>query len=287
MSKDSTKQILRELKKLRKELGGRLDHLESRIDDISGSSTGTSQRFDSPPISQGLKSNGATSRQSFTGPTERDVTVKIQPLTDLGMARVVESALADTEGVENASLRELRGDINGARTLMAQALDFAPAAAIGEDYTFRVRDGRIVRIDDPQGVLGDVRVADARCTARVKGQAGWHTFFVLAASGEVRAWLPVDVELPDRADHRLGKDLSHIGQQETHGREHPRRGRDQHGRDPRQPRELTPMYGTRPAERHQRQLTWVHTARHAHDAQCTQHVFINDPNNPLGRLLDS
>jgi len=74
-------------------------------------------------------------------------------------------------------------------------LDFAPAAAIGEDYTFRVRDGRIVRIDDPQGVLGDVRVADARCTARVKGQAGWHTFFVLAASGEVRAWLPVDVEL--------------------------------------------------------------------------------------------
>ena len=110
MSKDSTKQILRELKKLRKELGGRLDHLESRIDDISGPSTGTSQRFDSPPISQGLKSNGATSRQSFTGPTERDVTVKIQPLTDLGMARVVESALADTEGVENASLRELRGD---------------------------------------------------------------------------------------------------------------------------------------------------------------------------------
>jgi len=38
------------------------------------------------------------------------VTVKIQPLNDLGMARVVESALADTEGVENASLRELRGD---------------------------------------------------------------------------------------------------------------------------------------------------------------------------------
>ena len=109
MSKDSTKQILRELKKLRKELGGRLDHLESRIDDISGSSTGTSQRFDTPPISQGLKSNGATSRQSFTGPTERDVTVKIQPLTDLGMARVVESALADTEGVENApSVNELK-----------------------------------------------------------------------------------------------------------------------------------------------------------------------------------
>ncbi len=110
MSKDSTKQILRELKKLRKELGGRLDHLESRIDDISGTSAKPRQTFDAPPISQSSKANGVTSRQSFTGPTERDVTVKIQPLNDLGMARVVESALADTEGVENASLRELRGD---------------------------------------------------------------------------------------------------------------------------------------------------------------------------------
>ena len=92
MSKDSTKQILRELKKLRKELGGRLDHLESRIDDISGTSAKPRQTFDAPPISQSSKANGVTSRQSFTGPTERDVTVKIQPLNDLGMARVVESA---------------------------------------------------------------------------------------------------------------------------------------------------------------------------------------------------
>ena len=34
----------------------------------------------------------------------------IQPLHDLSLARVVEQALAETEGVEKSTLRELRGD---------------------------------------------------------------------------------------------------------------------------------------------------------------------------------
>jgi len=36
--------------------------------------------------------------------------VVVRPLHDLSLARVVEDALANTEGVEEASLRELRGD---------------------------------------------------------------------------------------------------------------------------------------------------------------------------------
>ncbi|MGK2956631.1 MAG: hypothetical protein ACSLFI_13310 [Solirubrobacterales bacterium] len=43
-------------------------------------------------------------------PTDRDITVVIRPLRDLSMARIVEQALADTEGVESSTLRELRGD---------------------------------------------------------------------------------------------------------------------------------------------------------------------------------
>lgn len=110
MSKDPTKQILSELKKLRKELGGRLERLESRIDQLSLTEAETSDELVAPRGKTVTGSNGIKPRSRATGPTERDVTVKIQPLTDLGMARVVESALADTEGVENASLRELRGD---------------------------------------------------------------------------------------------------------------------------------------------------------------------------------
>ncbi len=34
----------------------------------------------------------------------------VRPLRDLSLARVVESALADTDGVHSATLRELRGD---------------------------------------------------------------------------------------------------------------------------------------------------------------------------------
>lgn len=47
---------------------------------------------------------------NFELPTSGDVRVIVRPLHDLSLARVVEDALANTEGVEEASLRELRGD---------------------------------------------------------------------------------------------------------------------------------------------------------------------------------
>ena len=43
-------------------------------------------------------------------PNGGDVKVIVSPLYDLSLARVVEDALANTEGVEKSALRELRGN---------------------------------------------------------------------------------------------------------------------------------------------------------------------------------
>jgi len=115
VSKDRSKEILREIKALREEVSGRLDALEARMG--SGSRTGTSSSSMTPapllPLSDRSPSSERTSNEeirSFQQPTDRDVKVVIQPLHDLSLARVVEQALRDTEGVEKATLRELRGD---------------------------------------------------------------------------------------------------------------------------------------------------------------------------------
>ncbi|MGB0120669.1 MAG: hypothetical protein WBP55_06940 [Solirubrobacterales bacterium] len=107
MSKDRSKQILREIQSLRAELNGRLDALESRMGP---------ERRSAPPASvssaatPSLPADNANSFSSFDGPVEKNVSVIIQPLNDLSLARVVEQALAETEGVESSTLRELRGN---------------------------------------------------------------------------------------------------------------------------------------------------------------------------------
>ena len=109
MAKDRSKDILKEIKSLRKEMSSRLDALESRM----GSVSRTAPPSFSPPASPSLPATGNNKVEevrSFQQPTDRDVSVVIHPLQDLSMARVVEQALIDTEGVEKATLRELRGD---------------------------------------------------------------------------------------------------------------------------------------------------------------------------------
>ena len=115
VAKDRSKEILREIKALRKEMTGRLDALEARMG--SGSRTGTPSPSTVPapllPLSDRSPSSERRSDEeirSFQQPTDRDVSVIIQPLHDLSLARVVEQALAETDGVEKATLRELRGD---------------------------------------------------------------------------------------------------------------------------------------------------------------------------------
>jgi hypothetical protein len=83
----------------------------------------------------------------------------------------------------------------GYRPQALAALEFSPVAALGDDYRVGVRDGRIVEIADPQGVLRDARLEPAGAVGKVAAQPGWHTFFALTENGELRAWRPVDVEV--------------------------------------------------------------------------------------------
>lgn len=107
MSKDRSKEILKEIKALRKEMSGRLDALEARI---GSGRPGISPVSNSTPAVPSLQSKEKEPIKTFQHPTDRDVSVIIQPLHDLSLARVVEQALAETEGVEKSTLRELRGD---------------------------------------------------------------------------------------------------------------------------------------------------------------------------------
>jgi len=107
VAKDRSKEILKEIKSLRKEMTGRLDALEARMGSVRSGSTPLPS---SAPLSPSLPKSEKEPIKTFQHPTDRDVSVIIQPLHDLSLARVVEQALAETEGVEKSTLRELRGD---------------------------------------------------------------------------------------------------------------------------------------------------------------------------------
>ena len=100
---------------MRRELSGRLDALEEHLDPGSKRSSPPNTRSPSPAPPLPVKPPAAASGDPVTTagfqlPTDRDIKVIIQPLHDLSMARIVEQALAETEGVESSNLRELRGD---------------------------------------------------------------------------------------------------------------------------------------------------------------------------------
>lgn len=117
MAKDRSKEILKEIRNLREELSARLDALESRVGSrpVSDSADPNSSLPGIPVNNYGIPAPvpaaaPAPSAENFELPTGGDVRVIVRPLHDLSLARVVEDALANTEGVEEASLRELRGD---------------------------------------------------------------------------------------------------------------------------------------------------------------------------------
>lgn len=117
VAKDRSKEILKEIRNLREELSARLDALEARSG-TGNLSNGGSPLPGSPVPAPSLSAvpNGsseapaAAASDNFELPTGGQVQVIVRPLHDLSLARVVEGALASTEGVESASLRELRGD---------------------------------------------------------------------------------------------------------------------------------------------------------------------------------
>jgi hypothetical protein len=108
---------------------------------------------------------------------------RIEP--GIGWAWVV----VETEIAKQAQIRVEYGE----RKLPVAACE--PVGAVGEDYSFSVMNGRILEVYDPQGIIGQKRISGANCTVRFTGRPGWHTFFVLAEAGQVRAWLPIDLEL--------------------------------------------------------------------------------------------
>jgi hypothetical protein len=120
VAKDRSKEILKEIRNLREELSARLDALEARSGGIGTANADSAFPDSSAPGASlpGVPVNGpaipvadtSAANDNFELPTGGDVRVIVRPLHDLSLARVVEDALANTEGVEEASLRELRGD---------------------------------------------------------------------------------------------------------------------------------------------------------------------------------
>jgi hypothetical protein len=113
LSKDRSKEILREISLLRRDIENRLEAIEDRlgVDPPDPSpkpgpsvSTSTFASTPQPPAPVGDAGNTAVS-----GPV-RDVTVTVRPLTDVGLARAVENSLSETDGIESARLTSLTGD---------------------------------------------------------------------------------------------------------------------------------------------------------------------------------
>jgi hypothetical protein len=118
LSKDRSKDILREIRALREDLVVRIEQLEdatgiprkngASVHETEVSELGTGAIPDLPPpaILPG------TSALAGSGPVgaPRSLSVVVRPLLDLSLARAVESSLAGTEGVESARLTSLSGD---------------------------------------------------------------------------------------------------------------------------------------------------------------------------------
>lgn len=79
----------------------------------------------------------------------------VRPLHDLSLARVVEDALANTEGVEAASLRELRGDSATIDTRVSEGVSLISSLRrklpVAFDVTDSSRDSVTIALAQPMG----------------------------------------------------------------------------------------------------------------------------------------
>jgi hypothetical protein len=122
VSKDRSKDILREISSLRRDLERRLDQIEKRLEDRSGSRATPGPAPSVSSFTVPSKAGAAIDEPADDGPVEilppvarrvaapRNVTVLVRPLVDLSLARAVERSLAETDGVESARLSSLSGD---------------------------------------------------------------------------------------------------------------------------------------------------------------------------------
>ncbi|MBN8866935.1 MAG: hypothetical protein J0H98_05240 [Solirubrobacterales bacterium] len=158
MAKDRSKEILKEVRSLREELTSRLDALEARLAGAPPAAPPISAVPDSTPDPIPLPvGDQATARNndSFELPTSGEVRVIVRPLHDLSLARVVEDALANTEGVEEASLRELRGDSATIDTKVGDGVSLISSLRrklpVAFDVTESSKDSVTIALAQPMG----------------------------------------------------------------------------------------------------------------------------------------
>lgn len=67
---------------------------------------------------------------------------------------------------------------------------------LGQDFSLTALEGTVYdKFYDPQGILVDPTVDKKRLAARISGQTGHHTFFVLVEQEEMKWWQPVNVNI--------------------------------------------------------------------------------------------
>jgi len=122
LSKDRSKEILREIQSLRKDMESRLERLEavSSIDrasapsvrqtEVSGLAPAPGPRKRVVPAPAVVKPAETPLHVDAPGGAPKAVTVVVRPLVDLSLARAVEASLADTDGIEHVRLSALSGD---------------------------------------------------------------------------------------------------------------------------------------------------------------------------------
>ena len=78
------------------------------------------------------------------------------------------------------------------RRLSLEPLEVHP----GQDFSLTALEGTVYdKFYDPQGILVDPTVDKKRLAARISGQTGHHTFFVLVEQEEMKWWQPVNVNI--------------------------------------------------------------------------------------------
>ncbi|KAB5349851.1 DUF4450 domain-containing protein [Bacteroides salyersiae] len=78
------------------------------------------------------------------------------------------------------------------RRLSQEPLEVHP----GQDFSLTALEGTVYdKFYDPQGILVDPTVDKKRLAARISGQTGHHTFFVLVEQEEMKWWQPVNVNI--------------------------------------------------------------------------------------------
>lgn len=78
------------------------------------------------------------------------------------------------------------------RRLSQEPLEVHP----GQDFSLTALEGTVYdKFYDPQGILVDPTVDKKRLAARISGQTGHHTFFILVEQEEMKWWQPVNVNI--------------------------------------------------------------------------------------------